>query len=348
MTTDIPVGYAPAEQRSGEAPVTSPFFHSSTILDPVRVSADGIGMAQERNHTRYAAAAIAAGLFFILGSLVTTSNLNTRVILGAVLATFALGGTYALLLVRRSQRMERANEQLASDFRDAVVREADLRTQVGYLLREPLASVVADADLLLSRPQTPGDQQRVLLTSIRTNAREVEEMLDDLSRAGAGDTPSPDIASVVILDEELLSVASADPRTKSIHIDCEPSRAWGDPARVRQVLRTLVTLSTQYGGAQITVQTAQRGHVATATVSGKGAILPGHALAALSDGADADSEPEDSDGSFEALRAARRMTERMGGTISSLYAFGESHIVLTLPAPSPMSLSTDDRSSASA
>jgi signal transduction histidine kinase len=296
----------------------------------------------------FAAAAIAAGLFFVASAFLTAATQSMRVVVVTFLLAFALGGAYTLLLVRRNLRLERANEQLGTDLRNVVIRESDLRTQVGYLLREPLASVVGDANILLGRPRTPADQQRILLESIRSNAREVEEMLDDLSRAGGNQVPTPDITSVVILDEEVRSIANSDPRAASIEIKCEPARAWGDPAKVRQILRTLVTLSTHTEGAQITVQTAQRGHVATATLSGKGTILPPDALAALSEDVDNAVALLNSDGTFETLRAAKNLAGGMGGTIASLFVFGESHIVLTLPAPNLVMSGHNNRTSASA
>jgi signal transduction histidine kinase len=289
-------------------------------------------MTRERTETVYTAGAIGAGLLFILGALITATTSGARAALIALIAVVVVSGGYALFLLRRTHRLTAVNRSLQTEHRQAVVNEADLRTQVGLLLREPVAAIVGDADLLITRHETPPDMQRALLETIRTNAHEVEAMLATLSEAATGASDAvPDIATVVVVDQEFRSIASQNPSASSANLQFEPARAWGDPAKVRQILRTLVTLSTQNGGAQLTLQTAQRGQSATATISGNGAILPAAALGALSEG----ERFEDWDGNtFEAMQAANNLAFGMGGSISYVQVFGDSHVLLTLPTPS--------------
>jgi len=298
-------------------------------------------MTRERIQTVYAAAAIAAGLLFILGAMITASDWGAKTALLLALATLLVGGGFGIYLLRKTHRLSAHISDLTDDYRQVVMRESDLRTQVGFLLREPVAALVREADVLITTSDQTTPEQQAGLTSIQSNAREIDHILVGLGdQATGGPTNTPNIATVVALDEEFFSVATHDTRTSATDFELAPARAWGDPAKVRQVLRTLVTLSTQTGGAQLTLQTAQRGGSATATVSGKGAILSDAALRALAEGYEQASDCTSDDGTFEAMQAARNLATSMDGSIAFVHAFGDSHIVLTLPAPDHLTTAT--------
>ena len=303
----------------------------STILDRKTGCADGLGMSLDRNSSFYTAAIVGCGMVFILGAFLAADSAGTRALIAGIFLALLTGGIFVLILLRRTNVLVKENALLRELSSDANAREDNLRTQLHYTLREPLAEAAGKADRLVSSPSMPHDQQQAILASIRDNAREVEQTLETLATQGSlRSVTTPRLSTVVFLDEELRSIGKANPDSDRYDFDIEQARAWGDPALVRQILRTLVNISTHDHGAQLTLQTAQRGSVATATVSGKGASLPMAARAALSE-AGGPLDPED--GSVAAVRAAVNLAATMGGSISYVQAFGTSHILLTLPTP---------------
>ncbi len=288
-------------------------------------------MTTERTQTLYTAAAIGCGLLFILGAFVSANGMATKGMFLTLFIALAFCGTYVIVLARRSTIAARQNTEMTRASAERTRREANLHAQMRYTLRDPIAAIVGDADRLMSSPKMHLEERMSMLAMIRANAREVEQALDQLTRTpiGRGITMPP-LTSVVLLDQELESIAAASPSSACFDLDITETRAWGDPSKVRQILRTLVNISTLDEGEQLTLQTAQRGTSATATVSGKGAILPSAAHAALSEAVD---QPDSADGTGAAMRTAIGLAESMDGTISFVTAFGVSHVVLTLPAP---------------
>ncbi|MCZ7533955.1 MAG: hypothetical protein M5U23_11235 [Acidimicrobiia bacterium] len=285
----------------------------------------------ERSQTLYTAAAIGCGLLFILGAFVSANGMATRGMFLTLFVALAFCGTYVIFLARRSTDAARRTMELTRVSADATRREANLRIQMRYTLRDPIAAIVGDADRLISSPKMSVEERMCMLEAIRANAREVEQALDRLARTPIGRAvTTPPIASVVLLDQELASIAEASLSAANFDLDIVEARAWGDPSKVRQILRTLVNISTLDEGERLTLQTAQRGASATVTVSGKGAILPSAAHAVLSEDVD---EPNATDGIRTAIQTAIELAESMDGTISVVHAFGVSHVVLTLPAP---------------
>jgi len=111
--------------------------------------------------------------------------------------------------------------------------------------------------------------------------------------------------------------------------DLAPARSWGDSARVRQVLRTILNTVQEGGCAYVTLRTEQRPRSAVLTISGRDDLAPVEAIAALTGNAElSDAQHED----FIALKAAHELAAEMGGTIGYAQAFGMSHIVVEFPA----------------
>jgi hypothetical protein len=147
------------------------------------------------------------------------------------------------------------------------------------MMRDAVGDIVAKSDDLVATPDLPYDEQRRLLSSIRDTTHEIERTLADVASSHRDDyTAMPHIHTSILLGEELISIASTSPFSDRFEFDIERTRAWGDPAQVRQILRTLVNHTTLGEAEHLTLQTAQRGSSATATVSGHGAILPPETL----------------------------------------------------------------------
>lgn len=269
------------------------------------------------------ASAIAIAVFALFIANGVSLALTTRFMVYVV----ALSGVFVIIL--RAIRIQRVNEDLAEEIDRLKAADTHLRARMHYMLRDAVGEIVAKSDDLVEAPDLPFDEQRRILMSIRATSQEIERTLADVASSHRdSDTATPHIRTTVLLGEELVSIASTSPFSDRFTLDIEETRALGDPAKVRQILRTLVNHTTLGEADDLTLQTAGRGSTATATVSGEGAILPPDALAALTERG-----PEQSDSAgYRAIELARKLAESLGGSISYLQVFGVSHVVLTLPS----------------
>ena len=273
--------------------------------------------------------AFAASIF---GTAVVAAFLANGVSLGitARFTLYVVGMSAILAIIIRSMRAKKANEDFSTEIDRLKAADTHLRARMHYMLRDAVGDIVAKSDDLVATPDLPYDEQRRLLTSIRDTSHEIERTLADVASSHRDSYDSiPHIHTSILLGEELISIASTSPFSDRFEFDIERTRAWGDPAQVRQILRTLVNHTTLGEAEQLTLQTAQRGSSATATVSGHGAILPPDSLAALSE----DRVAQSGDAGFHAMLLARDLAEGLGGDISHVQAFGVSHVMLTLPTP---------------
>ncbi len=279
---------------------------------------------------------ISTGTLAITGSVfvvaVVTAFLANGVSVGltATFTLYVVAMSAMLAIIARSMRAKATNAELSTEIDRLKAADAHLRARMHYMMRDAVSDIVATSDDLVAAPDLPYDEQRWLLKSIRDTSHELERTLADVSSSPRGlDTPTPRIRTSILLGEELISIASTSPFSDRFEFDIERARAWGDPAQVRQILRTLVNHTTLGEAEQLTLQTAQRGSSATATVSGHGAILPPETLAALSD----DRSQKSGGPGFQAMKLARDLAEDLRGEISHVQAFGVSHVMLTLPTP---------------
>ncbi|GMR01965.1 MAG: hypothetical protein BMS9Abin20_0289 [Acidimicrobiia bacterium] len=273
--------------------------------------------------------AVSGGVLFILGGILTTMSHSTRIILIGAGATFALLGMYTLIISGQKVKMAENRSALESEIRERRLADDALRTRMTYTLRDPLTSIVGFADRMVDDPDMPFDERRELLVAIRDDAREVESVLASLAPVRAVDWTGTLIEGVVLLDEEVRSVASTVRTDTSFESDLGPARAWGDSAQVRQVLRTLINAVVEGGCAYVTLRTEQRAESAVASISGRDNLLPVEAVAALTGNTEASDVTNDS---YLALKAAHQLAAEMGGSIGYAQAFGLSHIVVEFPA----------------
>ena len=282
--------------------------------------------------------AVAAAMLLALGGITTTSSATSQFVIATGAIAFATLGIYTAMAVHARDVLAAENGQLHSQIDELRTTDASLRTRMTYTLRDPLASIVGFADHMVNSPDLAFDEQRELLVAIRTNAREVERTLSELAETEEQTSNDPSIEAVVLLDEELASIASTIITDATFESDLSRSRAWGDSAKVRQILRTVLNSATDSGCAYITLRTAERSDRATATISGRDDLLSSEAIAALT--GNTVTEDLDSD-NYRALRSAFELAASLEGNIGYAQAFGISHIVIELPrAPSNLGITT--------
>ena len=278
--------------------------------------------------TAWIVTAVTGGFLFLLGGITTTMATTPRLVMAGGALAFVILGVYTATVVRsrNTHIVEHAEMlELVDQLRTA---DASLRTRMAYTLRDPLTSIVGFADHMVNSPDLAFDEQREMLAAIRADALEVERALSDLAEVDQEPADGAALQGVVLLDEEMRSIASTIITDATFETACAPTRAWGDSAKARQILRTVLNAATDSGCAYITLQTAERGERATASISGRDDLLNIEAVAALT--GNTVSEDLGSD-AYRALRSVYELAASMGGSIGYAQAFGISHIVIDLP-----------------
>ncbi len=123
-----------------------------------------------------------------------------------------------------------------------------------------------------------------------------------------------------------------DPRAASIEVVGDGVGAMGDPARIRQILRNLVSNALKYGGDEIGISVTTAGDWAHMTVADNGPgidatdrdrIFEPYERASTSDGR--------TDSVGLGLAVSRTLARRMGGDLVYDHRGGQSLFTLRLP-----------------
>jgi signal transduction histidine kinase len=237
----------------------------------------------------------------------------------------------ALLELRRTVReLEEELRRLEETTRR---REAFLAT-VSHEIRTPLTSVIGYVEIL--RDGVRDEDRLMILETVARQAADVDFLIEDLLVAARAEAKSLTVASVPVeLGAQVAQVLEGlEPATTAgIGFERRPARAIGDPARVRQIIRNLITNAIRYGGPEVTVSVSAGDGRAHLTVTDDGDGIPA-----------ADRErifqpfQRSSDARYVAssvglgLPIARLLAERMGGSLTYRYEDDRSVFDLELPA----------------
>ena len=205
---------------------------------------------------------------------------------------------------------------------------------VSHELRTPLTAVLGFIDLLREDSVDPEERQELLEVAAR-QAGELSDMIEDLlvaarARAGSLRVQSQTVDLSGEVERALEGVDSDRP------IDTGGLSggvlATGDPARVRQVVRNLLSNAIRYGGAGIHVFTETDGSRATVRVVDDGDGIAEDDRERLFGAYERGVGTDAAIGSIGlGLHISRRLAEMMDGTLE-YHNDGTSVFTLTLPA----------------
>ena len=215
--------------------------------------------------------------------------------------------------------------------RDLIRSRDEFIASISHELRTPLTAVMGFAELLRD-------------TESDSSPAEQEEM-SQLITEQASDIANLQVARVPVdLRAQLAQVieASREASAHQIRIVGGPLSALGDPARIRQVLRNLMTNAFRYGGKRIEVQMHTDGTRAFLTVCDDGPGVPEEDREAIFGAYERSHTDRGLPGSVGlGLTVSRSLARLMVGDLTYRYDHGTSIFELTLPAanqPTPISL----------
>jgi signal transduction histidine kinase/ActR/RegA family two-component response regulator len=162
---------------------------------------------------------------------------------------------------------------------EAAQRRDEFVTTISHELRSPLNAILGWTQVLEPRLDLPADVTDALRV-IRRNALRQRQLLDDLvdmSRVVSGALridPRPMAIDDAI--EEACQATAPEMERKGLRLDCEPAPAAlisGDPQRLQQVLRTLLSNAIRFtpAGGTITVRATCGGGEVAIAISDTGA-----------------------------------------------------------------------------
>jgi two-component system OmpR family sensor kinase len=220
---------------------------------------------------------------------------------------------------------------------DLVTSKTQLLASVTDDIHSPLAEVIDFAHLLQGAIDDPAER-RGLAMAIAGGAARVAGIVEDLlviSHCELGDLSvaqvpvnlSAQVAQVLEVGGAAMSGVATPGR------NVEPRVCIGDPARVRQIIRNLLTDVIAHGGENIAVTIHRRGSTLHLTVSADSTPLPDALLARVFCSFDElVAEPIGPDSRFMGLSVARRLSILLKGELSYRHESGRAEFDVSLPA----------------
>jgi signal transduction histidine kinase len=175
-------------------------------------------------------------------------------VVGAGLMTSAL-----VAAVLHQYRTKRQAEQELDRLKELTTAKDQFLASVSHELRTPLTGVLGFAELLRSDPADLSEgERRAMISSVAEEATDLAAIIDDLLVAARSELDLLAITSVPVSFRAQLAqvLETTDPSIRDrIEVvgDGGPV-AMGDPGRVRQIIRNLITNAARYGGDRIEVR----------------------------------------------------------------------------------------------
>jgi signal transduction histidine kinase len=170
------------------------------------------------------------------------------------LQRFADDLAYGIAALRARERQREAESQL----RDLLVSKDELIATIAHELRTPLAGVVGFAQVLRDDSESIDPESRAeMIRLVAEQGIDLTNIVDDLLVAAKSEAGTLVVAKVrVDLRANAAQVLEGwgSDVVGSIEFTGAAAITTGDPARVRQILRNLVTNALRYGGENIAVR----------------------------------------------------------------------------------------------
>lgn len=156
-------------------------------------------------------------------------------------------------------RTKRQTEQELDRLKDLTKAKDQFLASVSHELRTPLTGVLGFAELLRSDPEDLSENdRRTMISSVAEEASDLAAIIEDLLVAARSELDLLAITSVpVSFRAQLAQVLETTDRSvrRRIEVIGDGSPVgMGDPGRVRQIIRNLITNADRYGGDRIEVR----------------------------------------------------------------------------------------------
>ena len=183
------------------------------------------------------------------------------------------GGDDLVVIDRDVSEQKAAERQLT----ELVRSKTEFLASVSHELRTPLTAVLGFAELLVqSEFELEEDERKDMMKSIAQQASDVTSIVEDLLVAARSELGEVEVVRkpVQLLSQLAQVVEMLKPAPPLEICDGEAVTALGDPARVRQIIRNVVTNAVRYGGEQLYAEVGASDSVAHLRIRDDGDGLP--------------------------------------------------------------------------
>jgi signal transduction histidine kinase len=210
-----------------------------------------------------------------------------------------------------------------------------LIASVSHEIRTPLASIVGFVQLLRETSDLSPDERDEMLQLLVQQSGDLTNIVDDLLVAAKTDIGQLEISEVAVdlRAQAAQAVESLDPESrKQVNLPDDAVRCLGDPARVRQIVRNLISNAFKYGGPRVEVQTEAVQETGVLRVCDNGDGVDEDDRVRIFEAYQrADAQPDLAHSLGLGLHISRTLARRMGGDLSYRYHDHMSIFELTLP-----------------
>lgn len=235
------------------------------------------------------------------------------------------------------RRVELELRDAQRQLREQLEAKDELIASVGHELRTPLTAVLGFAEMLRIRNETemtPEDRDE-MVEFIAREAFDLSGIIDDLLVAARIEIGKLEVTKVpTSLRAQLAQVVEGWDSDTIARIDIkgDNSRASADPARVRQILRNLITNALRYGGDDIEVEVGTDRDAVFLEVRDGGPGLPAEEWETIFEPYYRYHSELSQPGSVGlGLTVARGLAELMEGSLTYRHYDGQSIFTLRLP-----------------
>ncbi|MFQ5553819.1 MAG: sensor histidine kinase [Acidimicrobiia bacterium] len=213
-----------------------------------------------------------------------------------------------------------------------------VRTRSKFSVHAPGAGFI---ELLNGDPSHEPGLDEKLLRLAQREAFDLTYLVEDLLVFGRGDDGDLVVDEIPVdLRVELARVLEPIDRPKGTTVETiGDAVACGDPTRIRQVIRNLLTNAFRYGGSRITVAPGRHDVMVRLVVCDDGEGIPSEYVNKIFEPYHQAHAAPTLPGSVGlGLAASLRLARRMGGDLVYERRDDETVFALTLPVPSPTAL----------
>jgi signal transduction histidine kinase len=221
--------------------------------------------------------------------------------------------------------------------RDLVHAKNQFLASVSHEIRTPLTAILGFARILEDDPTLDEDDRRLMVASIVQHSQEVADLVEDLLVAARADMGQIDVANsifdVVTQVGRTLSAGGSFTTDVIVESGTEPVHAVGDPIRVRQIVRNLLTNAERYGGSAVSINIGTIDDRVLVAVADDGPGLPRPEWERIFEPYQRGHHTPGRPGSVGiGLAISRQLAELMGGSLVYRHERGRSVFLLTLRA----------------
>jgi len=166
------------------------------------------------------------------------------------------------------------------DLEEIVKSKDQFLASISHEIRTPLTAVLGFSEVLRDEAVGLGPGGAEMVGFVVQQAREMADIVEDLLVAARADIDALSVVRVAVpLEREVRAVIAARGRSKAPDVVVEDADviATGDPIRIRQIIRCLVSNASRYGGEELRVRVRRTDERAILTVSDNGSgVPPGH------------------------------------------------------------------------